>query len=154
MAHALEPCPSNMAQPSAPIPATHLTNLPSPLPFLASVSTTTPKSQSVSCLVVSDCEPMDHRPSGFCVHGILQARILEWVAPLQESEVFPIQGSNLRCRHILYHPSHQGSPTTTPTTWESNFCSTSFYPITTWSPALVVYLLSISQATPFFLFSY
>ena len=26
------------------------------------------------------CNPMDHRPSGSSVHGILQARILEWVA--------------------------------------------------------------------------
>ena len=33
-----------------------------------------------SCLTL--CEPMDHRPSGSMatVHGILQARILEWVA--------------------------------------------------------------------------
>ena len=26
------------------------------------------------------CNPMDYSPSGFSVHGILQARILEWVA--------------------------------------------------------------------------
>ena len=26
------------------------------------------------------CDPMDCRPPGFSVHGILQARILEWVA--------------------------------------------------------------------------
>ena len=26
------------------------------------------------------CELMDHRPPGFFVHGVLQARILEWVA--------------------------------------------------------------------------
>ena len=26
------------------------------------------------------CDPMDCGPPGFCVHGILQARILEWVA--------------------------------------------------------------------------
>ena len=25
------------------------------------------------------CDPMDHSPPGFSVHGILQARILEWV---------------------------------------------------------------------------
>ena len=31
-----------------------------------------------SCLTLSD--PMDCRPSGSSVHGILQARILEWVA--------------------------------------------------------------------------
>ena len=26
------------------------------------------------------CDPMDCRPSGLSVHGILQARILDWVA--------------------------------------------------------------------------
>ena len=31
-----------------------------------------------SCLTL--CSPMDCSPPGFSVHGILQARILEWVA--------------------------------------------------------------------------
>ena len=30
------------------------------------------------CLTL--CNPMDDSPPGSCVHGILQARILEWVA--------------------------------------------------------------------------
>ena len=30
-----------------------------------------------SCLTL--CDPMDCSPPGSCVHGILQARILEWV---------------------------------------------------------------------------
>jgi len=30
--------------------------------------------------VVSDCDPMDCSPPGSSIHGILQARILEWVA--------------------------------------------------------------------------
>ena len=34
----------------------------------------------VSCLVVSHCDPMDCSLPGSSVHGILQARILEWVA--------------------------------------------------------------------------
>ena len=34
----------------------------------------------VSCLVVSLCDPIDRSPPGPSVHGILQARILEWVA--------------------------------------------------------------------------
>ena len=54
-----------------------------------------------SCLTL--CDPMD-----YTVHGILQARILEWVA-----FPFPIQGSNPgvpHCRQILYQLSHQGSP--------------------------------------------
>ena len=43
--------------------------------------------------------------------GILQARILQWVALLQG--IFPTQGSNPglpHCRWILYHLSHHGSP--------------------------------------------
>ena len=31
-----------------------------------------------SCLTL--CDPMDYKPPGFSVHGIFQARILEWVA--------------------------------------------------------------------------
>ena len=35
----------------------------------------------ISCSVVSDsCDPMDYSLPGSSVHGILQARILEWVA--------------------------------------------------------------------------
>ena len=35
----------------------------------------------VSCSVVSNiCNPVDYSPPGFSVHGILQARVLEWVA--------------------------------------------------------------------------
>ena len=59
-----------------------------------------------SCLAL--CDPMDCR-----VHGILQARILEWVAFPYSRGVFPTQGSNpglLHCRRILYQLSHQGSP--------------------------------------------
>ena len=38
----------------------------------------------MTCLVVQSCltlcDPMDYCPPGFSVHGILQARILEWDA--------------------------------------------------------------------------
>ena len=50
---------------------------------------------------------------GSSVHGILQARILEWVALSYSRGVFLTQGSSpglLHCRQILYHLSHQGSP--------------------------------------------
>ena len=43
------------------------------------------------------------------VHGILQARILEWVAFSFLQEIFPTQGSNpglLHCMRILYQLSH------------------------------------------------
>ena len=33
-----------------------------------------------SCLTL--CDPMDYSPPGSSVHGILQARVLEWVAML------------------------------------------------------------------------
>ena len=55
---------------------------------------------------------MDCSPPGSFVNGMLQARILEWVAiPLQG--IFPTKGSNpglLHCRQILYHLSYQRSP--------------------------------------------
>ena len=35
---------------------------------------------SVTQLCPTVCDPMDGSPSGSSVHGILQARILEWVA--------------------------------------------------------------------------
>ena len=60
-----------------------------------------------SCLTL--CDPMD-----YAVHGILQARILEWVAFPFSRGIIPTQGSNpglLHCRRILYQLSHQGSPT-------------------------------------------
>ena len=47
------------------------------------------------------------------VHGIPQARILEWVAVSLLQGVFATQGSNpglLHCRWILHQLSHQGSP--------------------------------------------
>ena len=48
---------------------------------------------------------------GSSVHGILQARTLEWVVVLLQG-IFPTQGSNpglLHCRQILYLLNHQGS---------------------------------------------
>ena len=51
-------------------------------------------------------------PMNYTVHGILQARILEWVG-IHFSRIFPTQRSNPglpHCRRILYHLSHQGNP--------------------------------------------
>ena len=56
-----------------------------------------------SCLTLWD--PVDCSPPGSSVHGILQARILEWVAISFSRGIFPIQGSNpglLHCRQMLY----------------------------------------------------
>ena len=66
-----------------------------------------------SCLTL--CGPMDCGPSGFPVHEILQARILEWVAKSSSKVIFLTQGSNpcllwlLTCRWILYLLNHWGS---------------------------------------------
>ena len=54
----------------------------------------TPSSQTL-------CDPMDCSLPGFSVHGIFQARILEWVATPY---------GLLHCTQIPYHMSHQGSP--------------------------------------------
>ena len=55
---------------------------------------------------------MDCSPPGSSVHGISQARMLEWVAISFSRGVCPTQRSNpglLHCRQILYWLSHQGS---------------------------------------------
>ena len=60
-----------------------------------------------SCLTFWD--PMD-----YTVHGILQARLLEWVASCSLFQgIFPSQELNpglMHGRWILYHLSHQESP--------------------------------------------
>ena len=59
------------------------------------------------------CNPMDCRPPGSSVHGILQARILEWVAmPSSRGSSPPRDWTQVSCigRQILYHLSHQGRP--------------------------------------------
>ena len=63
-----------------------------------------------SCLTL--CDPMDYMLPGSSVHGILQARILEWVVIPFSRGIFPTQGLKLgllHCREILYHMSHQES---------------------------------------------
>ena len=55
------------------------------------------------------CDPMDHSPPGSSVCGILQERILEWVAILFSRGIFLTQVLNpclLHCGQILYHLSH------------------------------------------------
>ena len=66
------------------------------------------------------CDPMDCSLPGSSVHGILQARILEYIYSnpgntgflFPSPWIFPMQGSNLgllHCRQIFYCLSHQGS---------------------------------------------
>ena len=57
-------------------------------------------------------DPMDCSLSGSSVHGIFQARVLEWIAISFSKGIFPTQESNLglpHCRQTLYHLSHQRS---------------------------------------------
>ena len=67
-----------------------------------------------SCLTL--CDTMDHSPRGSYVHGILQARILEWVAvPSSRESSQPkdqTQVSYVSCigRWVLHHWHHPGSP--------------------------------------------
>ena len=59
------------------------------------------------------CDPIDCSPPGSSVHGVLQARILEWVGSALPQGIFPTQELNLgllRCRQILYCLSPQESP--------------------------------------------
>ena len=52
------------------------------------------------------CNPMDSSLPGFSVHGILQARILEWVAiPFSRGSSWPRDRTLVSCigRRVLYH---------------------------------------------------
>ena len=61
-----------------------------------------------SCPIL--CDLMDCCPPGSSVHGILQARILEWVAiPSSRGSSRPrIEPRSPHCRQILYHLNHRG----------------------------------------------
>ena len=63
----------------------------------------------LKCSLVSDsCDPMDFSKG----HGILQARIVEWVSLFLPQGIFPTQRPNpglLHCRLILYQLSYQPS---------------------------------------------
>ena len=89
-------------------------NVDSPASFLPcpwSWTTLCACSVAQSCLAL--CDPMDCSPPGSSVHGILQARILQWVAMPSSRGSSPTQGSNLcllNCRGILYLLRHLGSP--------------------------------------------
>ena len=70
------------------------------------------KSKKVKSLSrVRLCNPVDCSPPGSSIHGIFQAKVLEWVAisfskgssrPRDRTQVY------LRCRQTLYHLSHLG----------------------------------------------
>ena len=62
--------------------------------------------------VAQSCSTLCH-PMDYIVHGILQARILEWVAdPFSRGSFQPRNRAQrlLHCRRILYQLSHKGGP--------------------------------------------
>ena len=68
-------------------------------------------------LCTSLCDPLDHNLPGFSVHGILQAKILAWVAmPSSKGSSQPRDRTHVSfvsstSRWVLYHWFHLGSPT-------------------------------------------
>ena len=62
----------------------------------------------LACSVMSSTLPRHglYSPPGSSVHGVFQARLLEWVAISSSRGIFVTQGSNpclLHCSQILYH---------------------------------------------------
>ena len=65
------------------------------------------------------CSPMDCSPTGFPVHGILQARIVEWVAMPSPPGDLPNPGIE---PVSLESPALASRFFTTSTTWEAHKC--------------------------------
>ena len=89
-----------------------------------------------SCPIL--CDPLDSSPPGSSVHGLLQARILEWVSISFSRGIFPTQGLNLNllhCKQMLYCLSHQGSP--------------HFYSRQQWPPTYLLFQTLHTWVTPF-----
>ena len=53
-----------------------------------------------SCMHAQSCNPMDCSPPGSSVHGLFQARILEWVAKIYEIEI----GNSRRDKTSIFPP--------------------------------------------------
>ena len=72
--------------------------------------------KSVKVIVIQSCpalfDPMGCRLPGFSVHGILEARILEWVSiSFSRRSSQPRDWTHISCTTCgVYHLSHQGSP--------------------------------------------
>ena len=63
-----------------------------------------------SCLTL--CNPMDCRPPSFSVHGILQARILEWVAmPSSKVSSQPRDQTHVSCVSCITSEFFTDEPT-------------------------------------------
>ena len=79
----------------------------------------------LNCWLVFDCDPMDCSWPGSSVHGISQARILEWVAiSFSWGSSWP-QGSNLHLllgQEVFLPLNHLGSPLNRLLSWLRTKC--------------------------------
>ena len=76
------------------------------------IFTAEPRGKSLMISACVHAKLLQLCPPGSSVLGVLQARILEWVAMSSSRGIFPTQGSSpglLHCRQIPYCLSHQGS---------------------------------------------
>ena len=92
-----------------------------------------------SCLTLYD--PRNCSLSGASVHGILQARVLEWVAiPLSRGSSQPRDWTQVSCiaGRFFYHLSHQGRSSVYSRDEKLSSCSTQFWG--NWSEAQVSWL--------------
>ena len=84
--------------------------------------------QLIAQLCLTLCDPVDCSPPGSSVHGILQARILEWVAiSFSRRSLWPRDQEGrgeegrerraglLHCRQVLYHWATPEAPCWSPT---------------------------------------
>ena len=69
------------------------------------------KLQSLGCVRLF-CDPVNHSPPGFCVHGISQARTLEWVAISFSRSNPGIGHMSPALQEDSLSLSHRGSPYT------------------------------------------
>ena len=71
-----------------------------------------------SCLTL--CDPMDCSPPGSWIHGILQARILEWVAiPFSRGSSRPRDQTRVSCIADRFFTETPGKPPVTVTSYNS-----------------------------------
>ena len=95
---------------------TPIASSPVPLPYPRNILCSyLMKGVETPCVLsrVRLCDPMDYSPPGSSVHGIFQARILEWGCRFLLQGIFTTKESNpglLHCQQILYSLSHRGSP--------------------------------------------
>ena len=88
-----------------------------------------------SCLTLQspmNCLPTPSSPPGSSIHGIFQARILEWVTiSFSKGSSGPRDGTHCRqtlphSRQTLYHLSHQGTHQGLPSSWGRKESGTTF----------------------------